>query len=158
MPGFGFANERLNCPACGTTIDDQVWFQWGFCIGVAQRDESQYVVGDEIRWHVCTDGRVPSWTYFHRGDREIGGNHGAREEPHVIVRNWANTPHYDPCPSCGTPLDGSAVEILDNKIVRAWLLRPGELPVEGRVLRIRPDGTMETLVEDDYRMDVVYDC
>jgi hypothetical protein len=158
MPGFGFANGALTCPACGTTIDDQAWFQWGFCRDRAQRPEAQYVVGDQIRWHACADGRVLPWTYFFRDGQEQGGNHGVREEPHVIVRNWANTHHSEPCPVCRTPLDGSAVEIRDNAIVRAWLLRPGELPVAGEVLRIRPDGTMETLSEHDHRMDIVYDC
>lgn len=158
MPGYAFANGPLLCPACGTTLDDQVWFQWGFCVDRAQRDEAQYAVGDQIRWHACADGRVPAWTYFHRGDECLGGNLGAREEPHVIVRDWANTQHREPCPACQAPLDGSAVEIRDNTLIRAWILRAGEVPVRGDVLRIRPDGTAETLVLDDRPMDLVRAC
>jgi len=158
MPGYAFANGPLTCPVCATTLDDQVWFQWGFCVDRAQVPEAQYVVGDQIRWRACPDGRVPPWTFFYRGDQYLGGNLGVREEPHVIVRDWANTQHYEPCPVCRTPLDGSAVEILDNQIVRAWILRRGELPVAGDIVRIRSDGTMETLGDAGHPMDTVYDC
>lgn len=160
MPAYAFANGPMTCPACGATLDDKLWFQWGFCIDRAQRPEAQYAVGDEIRWRACADGRVPAWTYFHRGDEYLGGNLGSREERHVIVRDQAQLQHYGPCSACGTSLDGGAVEIRDNRIVRAWILRSGELPVTGSVsvLRVRPDGATETLVDDDHRMDLVYDC
>jgi hypothetical protein len=160
MPAYAFLTTPLCCPSCGVQLDDQVWFQWGFAIDRAQRPGSIYSVGDAIRWHRCSDGRIPAWTYFYQGDSDhyLGGNLGTPDEPNVVVRDWANTQHQGPCPSCGTPLGSTAVEIRDGRIVCGWITRAGELPPEENVFRRGPEGKLEPLGADDHPMDVVYDC
>jgi hypothetical protein len=152
MPAHAFLHAAVACPACGTQLDDQVWFQWGFCISRAQLPETTYTLGDAIRWRECKDGTVPSWTYLYAGDVCTGGNMGTPDERHVIVRDWANT-HEGPCLHCGVALGSTVVEIRDGRIVRAWITRKGELP-EGEVHRVLPDGQLSTLVLGDHPMDL----
>ena len=158
MPAYAFLNTPLHCPGCGLCLDDQVWFQWGFCVDRAQRPESTYAIGDAIRWHACAEGRRPGWTYFYRGDRPLGGNMGTPEETEVVVRDWANTQHEGPCPSCGIVLGSTAVEVRSGRILRGWITRTGDLPEGGDVFRRLVDGALEILSAGDHPMDVVHDC
>ena len=157
MPAYAFLHAPVTCPACRTRLDDQVWFQWGFCISRAQLPETTYVLGDAIRWHKCNDGTVPSWTYLYAGDVALGANVGTPDEPNVIVRDWANTQHEGPCPKCGVALGSTAIEIRDGRIARAWITRQGELP-EGDVFRVLADGQLTTLVRGDVPMALRRDC
>jgi hypothetical protein len=158
MPHYAFLPVALHCPACRTVLDDLVWFQWGFTRFRQPLPECTYAIGDPIRWQACQDGKIPPWTYFHRNGQPAGANLGTPDEVDVIVRDWAQVRHYEPCPACGAPLGGAAVEIREGRIARGWIARADELPEPSAVLRVCADGTLEVLVADDHRMDLVDDC
>jgi len=158
MAYYSFLPVPLHCPACGTVVDDLVWFQWGFTANQSPMPAWTYAIGEAIRWHACSDGRILPWTYFRRGGQPTGANLGTPDELNVIVRDEAQMQHHRPCGTCGTPLAGAAVEIRNGRVARGWLVRAGELPEPSSVLRVAADGTLEVLFADEHRMDVVEDC
>lgn len=123
MPHYSYLRADLHCPNCNILITDLLWFQWGYSPGYAVREEFVYQVGDPIKWKKCQSGEIPAWTYFGEG----GGNLGDPSIKNLIVRDSAQYFLQQPCSNCQYRLGGAALEIVDGKIVKAWLLVPNEL-------------------------------
>src|SRR4051812_47230518 len=109
MPALAFLEAPLRCPSCGDVVTDETWFAWGFCRGASRSAESTYTPGQPVRWRTCADGATPAWTYFSGPSGSEGANVGSPDVRDLTVRDTDQVWLYDPCPSCGAPLDGAVV-------------------------------------------------
>jgi hypothetical protein len=135
MPHYCHLRTDLRCPQCNVLITDLVFFRWGYSPGQLPQEKYIYDLNDPIRWRYCEEARgIFSWVCFkdERGHPE-GANFGDPEIRDLIVRDPAQFYWlWDParrftCVNCNWPIDGAAIEIRDNRIVRAWVYEPGEL-------------------------------
>jgi hypothetical protein len=129
----------LGCPACGSLVTDLIWFPWGFSASYSPIDEHLYRLGDAIRWKTCRDGHAPAWTYFWREVTiTFKGQHFTAISEEANLGDPAVTdlivvfpyPEDQCCAACNQQLGGTAVEIRDARIRRAWVYRSGEFSDE----------------------------
>lgn len=158
MVKYAHLEVDLRCPSSEAVISDLVWFQWGYCRAYAPWPDYIYHIGDRLYWQSCTDGRIPAWTYFWDGRREVGGNIGDPSVTHLIVKGglefyWEG-PDQRWQDLCGQPIQGAAIEIKDGIIIRAWLYLPGEFPSEANEYIVQEDGSLTPMTEwADHPMD-----
>jgi hypothetical protein len=171
MAAYSHLQVAIYCPSCQALITDLIWFMWGYCEQYEPHPELIYHLGDQIRWHACKDGTIPAWVYFdgrggNKGDPVVrnlivraGGEffwdatHADRYihydlqqlpipyEPGKAYWSGQDPTKPKPCPSCHEPLEGVAIEIRNNIIVRASVYLPGAMDNTVDIYVINPDGT-----------------
>ena len=138
MALYAHLEANLPCPDCGgADALELVWFQWGFCYTYSPPPESRYRIGEAISWWTLEDGTIPGWAYLIDSgtDAEIGANFGDPQLENLVIRDLTQFPPEGGshrtwrCKHCGHEIHGAALQIESGRIVRAWLLRPGELEV-----------------------------
>lgn len=122
-------------------------------------------LADPALWQPRPDGSLPAndliiagekWIdpmnpdiheWLRRRDRNRGANLGDATYANLITREmqqfyWETPSQRRCCPMCGHVLEGAALEIRDNVIIRAWAYEPGELDNAVGDYVIEPDGTL----------------
>jgi hypothetical protein len=126
MALYAFLLTPVQCPSCGQTVTDELWFRWGYCRGRAPAPESTYRPDDPMRWRECGSGKVPPWTQFGGESDPGGGNMGSPDIPNLLVRDLGQSWLFEDCRQCGVRLHGGVVEIRNGRVRRGRLARPSE--------------------------------
>lgn len=100
-------------------------------------------------WRYCPGMGLLSWASFRSESHEIEGvNFG---DPYlrdlVVLDRDTELERSGECPGCGRIFSGTAVEIRDNRISRAWLHEPGEFEGEADTYLLRDEGELTPLPE-----------
>jgi len=166
MPKYAFLQSSFLCPTCEAPIADVdvVKFQWGYCRAATPWEDFIYRIHDKLKWKVCKEGNIPPWTYFedsrYPSPNDLGGaNIGAPSINYVVAKDPSFYFSNLSCQSCKQQISGSAVEITDGVITRAWLLRPGELTDASSYYSTKPDDPLSPVLEwDNHAMDLIVEC
>jgi hypothetical protein len=137
----------------------------GLRTGAAPREGYVYRVGDPIRWRYCEKGGLASWAAFKSDSSEPEGmNIGDPTITELVVLDTDQFYRADPerrwrCESCGWPVEGSAIEIRENYIRRAWIYERDEFDERASYHLIREDGKHVAMLEwEDHLVSSVYGC
>jgi hypothetical protein len=181
MPYYAHVAFDPTCPSCGNRIDcftrypelgnlSLAWFQWGFCQGSGI--SHVYNLGDAIHWKTCGDGSTPAWTYFRKGETQMGANAGDPSVREIIVmdidplkfgwkdtaRTWQEEKPYK-CSSCKERLEGASIEITSGTIKNVRLYKPGEFDCRFDYFLLDPNGIPQAIPAwQDHGLDVRSDC
>ena len=164
MPHYAYLHSEVPCPHCHTTITDTIMFQWGFSCGFGIRNEYVYHLHDQIYWKTCQDGTIPAWVYFENDGQKAGANLGDPSIHHLITRGTFQFELNDPterkrCPACDIPIEGVAIEIKHNIIMKVWIYTPEELDQSVDYYVVEGNGEIRPMPEwNDHIMIVRNDC
>lgn len=148
MPHYCYLKADLQCPRCKGKVTDEVSFQWGYSSGRYWPEDEYYRLNDQIRWRYCVEGGLFSWVSFHSAlHTSEGMNLGDPHLRNLVVLDTESEFGWGECGSCRQSLSGAAIEIRDNRILRAWLHEPGEFDGEADIYLVRGEEQLVPITE-----------